>query len=161
MCNETLDPRADGQSHARMACDEDRSSTYGFHGRHVLADLHGLDAGVLNDVRYLRLLLGAGVARAGATLIETMDFRFHPVGVTILMLLAESHVSLHTYPREGRAFFDAFTCGDTCDPEKILRMFCEPFPQCVLRTTTIMRGEPGVMRRASLDIDSSAVHHPV
>ncbi|VVD96805.1 S-adenosylmethionine decarboxylase proenzyme [Pandoraea cepalis] len=115
---------------------------YGFHGRHVLADLHGLDPGALDDAPYLCSLLEMGIARSGATLVKTMDFQFAPVGVTVLMLLAESHVSLHTYPEEGRAFFDAFTCGDACDPEKILRTFCDAFPQCTLRMTAVMRGEP-------------------
>lgn len=115
---------------------------YGFHGWHVLADLHGLDAGVLNSVSHLRSLLETGVARSGATLIKTLDFKFEPFGVTVLMLLAESHVSIHTYPEEKRAFFDAFTCGDTCDPERILRTFCDAFPQCKSRITVVMRGEP-------------------
>lgn len=122
----------------------DPSGPYGFHGRHVLADLHGLDALSLDDAPYLCSLLKAGIARSGATLVKSIDFKFVPSGVTVLMLLAESHVSLHTYPGEGRAFFDAFTCGDTCDPERILRTFCDAFPRCTLRTTAIMRGEPRI-----------------
>ncbi|WP_150576944.1 adenosylmethionine decarboxylase [Pandoraea aquatica] len=115
---------------------------HGFHGHHVLADIHGLDAGSLDDIMYLRSLLELGVERAGATLIRTVDFHFDPVGVTVLILLAESHVSLHTYPVEGKAFFDAFTCGDTCVPNEILRTLCEAFPHCALRITSFARGEP-------------------
>ncbi|WP_353190083.1 adenosylmethionine decarboxylase [Pandoraea pnomenusa] len=136
--------RADGRSAKLNA--EDPAGPYGFFGRHILADLYGIDAEALNDAPYLCSLLEAGIVRSGATLIKTVDFVFQPSGVTLLMLLAESHVSLHTYPDESRAFFDAFTCGTTCDPHQILRMFCDEFPQCTWRMTALMRGDPQTER---------------
>jgi S-adenosylmethionine decarboxylase len=82
-------------------------------GTHVLLDLHEVDAGVLGDcTRIERILLDAAAA-AGA---RVLGARFHPFGpgqgVTGVLLLAESHISIHTWPEHGYAAVDVFMCGD-------------------------------------------------
>ncbi len=82
-------------------------------GTHVLLDLHEVDAAVLGDcTRIERLLLDAAAA-AGA---RVLGARFHPFGpgqgVTGVLLLAESHISIHTWPEHGYAAVDVFMCGD-------------------------------------------------
>jgi S-adenosylmethionine decarboxylase len=57
------------------------------------------------------------VQRAGATLLQLISHRFDPQGVTGLALLAESHLSIHTWPESGYAAVDVFTCGDHTMPE--------------------------------------------
>ena len=111
------------------------------YGRHVLVDIADTDAALLNDGRALTASLTEAALAQGATVLNTIEHAFAPSGVTILLLLAESHVSLHTYPREGRAFFDAFTCGVRCEPIAIFRRFIETHPIGSYRITCCERGE--------------------
>jgi S-adenosylmethionine decarboxylase len=61
------------------------------------------------------LLENAAVA-SGATVIQTISKKFEPQGVTVICLLSESHISIHTWPEEGRAAVDVYTCGE-CNPK--------------------------------------------
>jgi S-adenosylmethionine decarboxylase len=92
-------------------------------GRHVLVDIYNGDRDVLNNIERLEQSLIAAAISEGVTVLGTLRKAFEPSGITILLLLAESHVSLHTYPEEGRAFFDAFTCGMNFEPLRIFRAF--------------------------------------
>lgn len=71
---------------------------------------------------------------------EALPPYFVPSGVTVLLLLAESHVSLHTYPDLGKAFFDAFTCGDDYEPVNIFQSFADSALSGTYRITRIKRG---------------------
>lgn len=111
------------------------------YGRHVLVDLADTCASVLNDCATLAKALTDAATAEGATVLGTIEHTFAPSGVTILLLLAESHVSLHTYPAEGRAFFDAFTCGVRCEPINIFRRFIDVLPVGAYRVVCCERGE--------------------
>jgi S-adenosylmethionine decarboxylase len=70
----------------------------------------------LNDEHYLVRLLEAAAVISGATVLETVFKKFDPQGATVICLLAESHISIHTWPEEGKAAVDVYTCGDS-DPK--------------------------------------------
>jgi spermidine synthase len=112
-----------------------------FAGRHVLAELGGIEAGSLDDPEFLREALRSAATEAGATVCEVMAHRFEPHGVTVLALLAESHASIHTYPELGAAFADVFTCGDRADPELAVRLLADALRAGSIRTTTTHRGQ--------------------
>lgn len=113
------------------------------YGRHVLVDIADTNAALLNDGSALTSALTDAAVEEGATVLGTIEHAFEPNGVTILLLLAESHVSLHTYPNEGRAFFDAFTCGERCEPMNIFRRFVAKHPIGSYRIVCCERGEMG------------------
>ena len=82
-------------------------------GRHLLADLHGIDAALLSAVAPIDALLRAAALAAGATILRGHFHSFgERQGVTGVLLLAESHISIHTWPEYGFAAFDIFMCGD-------------------------------------------------
>ncbi len=85
-------------------------------GKHYLLNLYGCSFVLLNDERYLVRLLEEAAVISGATVIETVFKKFDPQGVTVMCLLAESHISIHTWPEEGKAAADVYTCGDS-DPK--------------------------------------------
>jgi ornithine decarboxylase len=112
-----------------------------FAGRHVLAELHGVDPGVLDDVDFLREALERALKQAGATVCEVTSKRFAPQGVTVLALLAESHASVHTYPERGSAFVDVFTCGQRADPNQAVRLLSELLDASRTSVQTVHRGQ--------------------
>lgn len=111
-----------------------------FAGRHVLAELHGIEAGLLDDAGFLAEALERALKQAGATVCETMSKRFDPWGVTVLALLAESHASVHTYPERGSVFVDVFTCGQRADPNQAVRLLGEALGATATNVQTVHRG---------------------
>ncbi len=87
-------------------------------GRHCILELYDCDQVKLNDEAFLRNTVTNAAKLAGATLLNLITHRFEPQGVTGLALLAESHISIHTWPENGYAAVDVFTCGDHTMPEK-------------------------------------------
>jgi S-adenosylmethionine decarboxylase proenzyme len=85
-------------------------------GRHLLCEYHGCDRELLNRPDAIRTELLAAVTLAGATPVQDVVHAFSPHGVTGVVVIAESHFSIHTWPEYGFAAVDLFTCGDTVDP---------------------------------------------
>jgi S-adenosylmethionine decarboxylase proenzyme len=85
-------------------------------GKHVLLDGKTERKLALNDRAFLMALVVGAVRTCGATVLSTQSHVFEPLGVSIVVLLAESHASLHTYPAEGVFMLDIFTCGTSLDP---------------------------------------------
>ena len=85
-------------------------------GRHLLCEYHGCDRELLDLPDRVRAELLVAVTRAGATPIENFVHRFTPHGVTGVVIIAESHFAIHTWPEYGFAAVDLFTCGDSVDP---------------------------------------------
>jgi S-adenosylmethionine decarboxylase len=112
-----------------------------FLGFHVIGELYGVDFKLLNDLKYLEKSLKSGIKDSGATLCSMQSKKFDPYGVTLLGLLSESHASIHTYPDSGSLFFDAFTCGTTCDPEKIAKALIRDLSPTSHSLKTISRGK--------------------
>lgn len=110
-------------------------------GRHVLADLHGVDEHLLNDTASIEAVLNRAALTAGATPILSKFHHFgEGQGVTGVLLLRESHISIHTWPEFGFAAVDAFMCG-SARPDlaiNIVQMALRP-ERCEIRQ--IERGE--------------------
>lgn len=85
-------------------------------GKHYLLNLYGCSFVLLDDERCLIDLLEYAAVASGATVIQTISKKFDPQGVTVICLLSESHISIHTWPEEGKAAVDVYTCGD-CNPK--------------------------------------------
>ncbi|KFZ41557.1 MULTISPECIES: adenosylmethionine decarboxylase [Thermoactinomyces] len=85
-------------------------------GRHVAMDAWGVDFDLLNDVQRLEEHLKDAAKACGATVLSVQSHQFEPQGATVLVLLSESHLSIHTYPEKGFAALDCYTCGHTVDP---------------------------------------------
>lgn len=86
-------------------------------GRHMLLELKDCNREALNDLSFLREVLLSAAREAGATVVGEAFYRYAPQGISGVVLIAESHIFLHTWPEYGYAAVDIFTCGDTvkCD----------------------------------------------
>ena len=85
--------------------------------KHLLLELYGCDYEKLNDESFLRCLLNRAAKLANATVLNLISNKFEPQGVTAIALLAESHISIHTWPESNYSAVDIFTCGQNMQPE--------------------------------------------
>jgi S-adenosylmethionine decarboxylase len=86
--------------------------------RHILFTLKGCSEEFLDDEEFVRDVLYNASKKCQSTLLALHSHKFEPQGVTAIVLLAESHISIHTWPEKGMAVCDVFTCGDHTTPEK-------------------------------------------
>ena len=84
--------------------------------KHILFTLKECSAELLNDDEFIRRLLHRTTKECKATLLHLTVHKFEPQGVTGFAMLAESHISIHTWPEKGTAVCDVFTCGDHTNP---------------------------------------------
>jgi S-adenosylmethionine decarboxylase len=89
--------------------------SYEFVGEHLLVNYMNCDSGALNNEKQLRLVMQEAAKDAGATVLTTSDHYFEPNGYSLVLLLSESHATIHTYPEFNSCFVDFFTCGTDCD----------------------------------------------
>lgn len=111
-------------------------------GSHVLADISGSKSPLLNDGPGLEALLVEASIEAGATVLMSHHHAFEPQGATAVVVLAESHVSIHTWPEWGGATLDAYTCG-TADPELLIDLVIAGLEPSTIRRATVPRVVPG------------------
>jgi len=87
-------------------------------GRPLVVELTECDCKVLNNSQLLEQYLNEAVRRSGATIVQSVFHRYNPQGVSGVVVIAESHISMHTWPEYGYAAVDFFTCGSSVDPYK-------------------------------------------
>ena len=85
--------------------------------KHLLLELYRCDSEKLNDESFLRCTLNKAAKLAKATVLDLISNKFEPQGVTAIALLAESHISIHTWPESNYSAVDIFTCGQNMMPE--------------------------------------------
>ena len=107
-------------------------------GVHLLIDLYG--ASHLSDIAYIEKTMRRCVEASGATLLHIHLHPFEPDGVSGVAVLAESHISVHTWPENGFAAFDVFMCGNT-KPELCIDIMRDSFEAERVEVQEILRGE--------------------
>ena len=125
------------------------SNSPNFHGKHCILELYECDEFKLNDEAFLRHTIGLAVKLSGATLLNLITHRFEPQGVTGLALLAESHISIHTWPETGYAAVDVFTCGDHTMPERACEVISRELSARHFSLKSFQRQVPGVFSNKS------------
>ena len=81
-------------------------------GKHLLLEVYNVDFSLLNDSISLKNSMVKGIERAKMSILNVFEHCFYPQGCTIVIALAESHVSCHTWPENGCIAIDVYTCGE-------------------------------------------------
>ncbi|MFQ5847802.1 MAG: adenosylmethionine decarboxylase [Candidatus Methylomirabilales bacterium] len=87
-------------------------------GRHLLVELYGCDPELLKKVGAVREIMVTAAKACKATVVDVAFHEFKPFGVSGVVVIAESHLSIHTWPEYQYAAVDIFTCGETINPEQ-------------------------------------------
>jgi len=120
-------------------------------GKHLIIEFFQCDSTILNDLRTLENHLLAAVQLSGATIIQPLFHQFSPHGITGVVVVAESHFAVHTWPEYGYCALDIFTCGDSVDGHIALNYLKENLKAA---NTSVMEVKRGV-----LDLPQSQIKH--
>ncbi len=96
-------------------------------GIHCILELYDCPANLLDDLVFVRQTIREAATKSQSTLLGDLAHQFEPQGVTALALLAESHISVHTWPEMGYAAADVFTCGEHTLPEAACSYLIDAF----------------------------------
>ena len=88
-------------------------------GQQLIVELYGCDTTLLDNPGRLEQILTEAIRRSGGTIIKPCFHHFSPHGVTGVVVIAESHVAIHTWPEFGYCAFDVFTCGKQVQTDQI------------------------------------------
>ncbi|MBV8163000.1 MAG: S-adenosylmethionine decarboxylase proenzyme [Candidatus Eremiobacteraeota bacterium] len=111
-------------------------------GTHIMVELSDCNAQILSDVDKVASILVAAAKAANAEVLQTAFHRFSPQGVSGIVVIAESHLSIHTWPEYGYAAMDIYTCGEKTEPWKACRFAAAEFQARQMLTTEVRRGMP-------------------
>jgi S-adenosylmethionine decarboxylase len=123
-------------------------------GRHLLADLYGIEPTLLSDGKRLLDVVMTSLRDAHFSVVSHLSHQFpgDQAGVTAIVLLAESHAAFHTYPEHGYLALDIFSCG-TPEPAAALAVIVEAFQPSNIHTSVERRGE--LLRAHSADANGT------
>jgi S-adenosylmethionine decarboxylase len=109
-------------------------------GRHILAEIYGCDAEILNNRELIERIMVESALKAGAEVREVAFHKFSPQGVSGVVVISESHLAIHTWPEFGYAAVDVFTCGERVDPWDACNYLTEKFNAKHMTANEVQRG---------------------
>lgn len=109
-------------------------------GEHRIVEFEGCVFESLDDLALIKSMFERGLELSKATVIETILHRFSPQGVTGVAAIAESHVSIHTWPEHGYAAIDVFSCGTSMCIDELLSHFESVLKPQRVTVQTLPRG---------------------
>jgi S-adenosylmethionine decarboxylase len=109
-------------------------------GIHLLVELRECNSETLKDLRRVTDIMVGAAEEARATVVEATFHEFSPFGISGMVIIAESHLSIHTWPEYSYAAVDIFTCGDVINPHSAANYLIEKFGAKNSAITGIRRG---------------------
>jgi len=116
-------------------------------GKHLLVELNDCNCDLLNDLDTIRDIMLAAAVGCGATVLGESFHRFNPQGISGVIIIAESHLTIHTWPEHGYAAADIFTCGTTVMPEKAAEIIIDRFAPGNHSIVQMFRGMVGIKEK--------------
>lgn len=109
-------------------------------GRHVIAELWGCPPENLNDMHSIERIMVNAALEAGAEVREVAFHKFAPQGVSGVVIISESHLTIHSFPEHGYASIDVYTCGDRIDPNVACNFITKALAATRLESIEVPRG---------------------
>lgn len=109
-------------------------------GRHVLLELYDCDAEAIKNVEKVRDEMVEAAQRARATIVTVTFHEFNPYGVSGVVVISTSHLSIHTWPEYRYAAVDIFSCGDVVQPQAAIDHLVQAFTAERISVVELQRG---------------------
>jgi S-adenosylmethionine decarboxylase len=109
-------------------------------GYHLMMELYGCDQEKINSRRFLQQIVKVAVKQVGLTNLGSRFHQFEPHGVTGFTLLAQSHISLHSWPEFGYLVLDIFTCGDQEQADRLADHFLKRLRPARINRQVVRKG---------------------
>jgi len=109
-------------------------------GRHVLLELYDCDAEVLKDLEKVRGEMVEAARRAQATIVTVTFHEFNPFGISGVVVISTSHLSIHTWPEYRYAAVDIFSCGEVVQPQAAIDHLAQVFGAERISVVELQRG---------------------
>ena len=120
-------------------------------GIQLIVELYGCNRALLDEPNHSERILVEAVNRSGATVIQPFFHQFSPHGVSGVVVIAESHVAIHTWPEYGYCAVDIFTCGSQVNPDLICEHIRTEFEAQKISVMELKRG--------TLDLPDGELRH--
>ncbi len=111
-------------------------------GTHLLVELRECNTEILKNLEKVRNALVSAAKEAKATIVDVSFHEFNPFGISGVVVIAESHLTIHTWPEYDYAAIDIFTCGDIIKPEVAASFLIKQF-EC--RNPSIVEMKRGIL----------------
>jgi len=118
-------------------------------GRHLLLELFDCDLDAINNLESVKQTLVEAARRAQATIVDVVFHEFNPFGISGVVVIAESHLSIHTWPEYRYAAVDIFSCGDTLQPDVAANYLVEQFGA---ERTSVVEMQRGMFINAAVPV---------
>ncbi|GEM00645.1 S-adenosylmethionine decarboxylase [Halolactibacillus halophilus] len=109
-------------------------------GRHVIAEMWDCNIDILNDMGKIEQIFVDAALKSGAEIREVAFHKFAPQGVSGVVIISESHLTIHSFPEHGYASIDVYTCGDVIDPNVACDYIAESLDSKRLERVEVPRG---------------------
>jgi len=123
-------------------------------GRHLLLELYDCDTEALNSLDVVKGSMVEAAKRAQATIVDVAFHEFNPFGISGVVVIAESHLAIHTWPEFRYAAVDVFSCGETLQPQVAVDYLVEQLGAARASVVELQRG-------VFLQAPSPIAHKPV
>ena len=117
--------------------------------KHLLLELKDCNTELLNNIEYLKNVLTEVAVQIGATVIKDSFYQFSPQGISGVIIIAESHISIHTWPEHNYAAVDVFTCGDVIEPRNAVKPLADKLKA---RSTSYIELKRGIMIESEVSV---------
>ncbi len=125
-------------------------------GIHLIADFFQCDVATINSVESVEKIMTESVKISGARIVEPFFHKFSPHGVSGIIVVAESHFAIHTWPEHNAAAVDIFSCGEF-DYMAALYFIRDELKSASSSLTKISRGIPGNGERNDVDLQHTKI----
>ena len=125
-------------------------------GRQVIAELWDCNIDTLNNIEILKQIFVDAALRAGAEVREVVFHQFSPYGISGVVVISESHLTIHSFPEKSYASIDVYTCGKKVDPWIAVRYIIQALEAKTSETLEIPRG----IRPVQPILDNERKFHP-
>ncbi len=112
-------------------------------GHHILVEFYDCNPARLNDLHHIQASMEYAARESKATIVESVFHHFSPHGVSGVVVIAESHLAIHTWPEYNYAAVDLFTCGQTVNPWTAFDILKQQLEADNFSTNELKRGIPG------------------